>query len=286
MTTERMTGGLIRFTAITVALAGAACNDGSLVALPNDAPVARLASEATEYSPLDTARFDASHSYDPDGDNLQYQWTMLERPSGSNASIIPLEMDRSQVEFFVDFAGDYKIQVKVTDAQGLSDTEKMTFSATPWQGIHVELSWDTSESDVDLHFLNATEDGDFYVAPWDCHYANPAPEWGDATDNEDDPRLDRDDTNGFGPENINIPEPKAADYEINVHYYSDDSQGPTTARVRLFLSGELIFEDSALLTSTGKVWRVGKLSWPTGEVEPDGTIFNNPFSYFGAPPAK
>jgi hypothetical protein len=281
-----MKTGLIRFAAIVGALSGAACNDGSLVALPNDAPVARLSSATQEYSPLDLARFDASDSYDPDGDTLNYQWTMLERPTGSNASIIPVEQDGSKVEFFVDFAGDYEIQVKVTDSQGLSDTERMTFSATPWQGIHVELSWDTAESDVDLHFLNVSEDAEFYVAPWDCHYANPAPEWGDSSDNEDDPRLDIDDTTGYGPENINIPEPKAADYEINVHYYSDDGQGATTARVRIFLSGELIFEDSALLSSTGKVWRVGKLAWPTGDVEPDGTIFQNPYSYFGAAPAK
>lgn len=281
-----MKSGLIRFTAIFGALAGAACNDGSLVALPNDAPLARLSSPATEYSPLDLARFDASDSYDPDGDVLAFEWTMIERPSGSNASIIPTEQDGSHVEFFVDFAGDYEIEVRVTDSQGLSDTERMTFSATPWQGIHVELSWDTPESDVDLHFLNVSEDASFYVAPWDCHYANPAPEWGDTNEDEDNPRLDIDDTTGYGPENINIPEPKTASYEINVHYYSDDSQGATTARVRVFLSGTLLYEDSALLTNTGKVWRVGKIDWPTGEVDPDGTIFQNPYSYFGGAPAK
>ena len=281
-----MKTGMIRFGAIVAALSGAACNDGALVALPNDAPVARLSSPATEYSPLDTATFDASDSYDPDGDVLHYQWTMLERPAGSNASIIPVEQSGSQVEFFVDFAGDYEIQVKVTDTQGLHDTKSMSFSATPWQGIHVELSWDTAESDVDLHFLNVSEDGEFYVAPWDCHYANPAPEWGDGSDDEDNPRLDIDDTTGFGPENINIPEPKAATYEINVHYYSDDGQGATEARIRIFLSGELIFEDSAMLSGTGKVWNVGKLEWPTGNVDPDGSIFNNPFSFFGAAPAK
>lgn len=281
-----MKTGLIRILAVGGALSAAACNDSSLVVLPNDAPVARLESATNEYAPLDVAIFDATHSYDPDGDVLSYQWTMLERPAGSNASIGEIEQDGSRVEFFVDFAGDYKIRVRVTDTEGLSDTATMEFSATPWQGIHVELSWDTPESDVDLHFLNASEDATFYQAPWDCHYANPAPEWHDTQDDEDNPRLDLDDTTGYGPENINIPEPKAASYEINVHYYSDDGQGATEARIRIFLSSELVFEDTATLTSTGKVWNVGKIEWPSGNVVPDGTIFQNPYSYFGAAPAK
>ena len=271
---------LIRVAAILVAASGAtACNDPSLVVLPNDAPVARLESATSEYSPLDTAVFDASHSYDPDGDALTYTWEMLERPAGSNASILPIEQDASEVEFFVDFAGDYEVRVTVTDTQGLSDSERMTFSATPWQGLHIELSWDTAESDVDLHLLNASQSASFYQAPWDCHYANPAPEWGDAGYQPDNPRLDIDDTTGWGPENINIPEPKTAAYEIDVHYYSDDQMGPTTARIRVYLSGELVYEDEAYLTQTGKVWRVGKINWPRGQIDPDGAIFNNPYSF-------
>lgn len=272
----------IRMAAVAAAIGSAACNDpAGLIILPNDAPVARISSASTEYAPLDTALFDGRDSYDPDGDVLVYEWEMLERPDGSNASILALEQDSSEVEFFVDFAGDYEVRLTVTDSQGLSDSTTMTFSATPWQGMHIELSWDTAESDVDLHLLNASQSATFYQSPWDCHYANPAPDWGDTGVQPDNPRLDRDDTTGWGPENINIPEPKAASYEINVHYYSDDSMGATTARVRVFLSGNLVFEDSALLSQTGKVWRVGKIQWPTGQITPDGTVFNNPYSFFG-----
>lgn len=272
----------IRMAAVAAAMTSAACNDPSaLIIIPNDAPTARISSAATEYAPLDTARFDGRGSSDPNGDVLVFQWEMIERPTGSNAAIVPVEQDASQVEFLVDFAGDYEIRLTVTDPQGLSDSTSMTFSATPWQGLHVELSWDTDQTDVDLHLLNASESGTFYQSPWDCHYANPAPDWGEIGEELDDPRLDRDDTNGYGPENINIPEPKPAIYEILVHYYSDDQVGPTTARVRVFLSGQLVFEDSALLLQTGKVWRVGKVQLPIGQVTPDGTIFNNPYAYLG-----
>ena len=282
-----MRTGLIRLAAVVGAVSGAACNDSSLVVLPNDAPVARLSSPATEYAPLDTARFDASDSYDPNGDPLSYAWTMLERPTGSNADILPVEQDGSQVEFFVDFAGDYEIEVTVSDSQGLKDSKTLQFSATPWQGIHVELSWDTPESDVDLHLVNTSAPNSaFYAAPWDCHYANPAPEWGAPDVPEDDPRLDIDDTTGWGPENINIDEPANATYEIYVHYYSDDNQGPSEARIRVYLSGTQVFEDTAVLTQTGKVWRVGKIQWPAGDITPDGAVFDNPYAYFGGPPAK
>ena len=47
----------------------------------------------------------------------------------------------------------------------------------------------------------------------------------------DDPRLDLDDVNGFGPENINIEEPEVPqDYLVGVYYYLASGSGNERVR--------------------------------------------------------
>jgi len=259
---------------------GTACNDSKLApaALSSDAPIAVINGQQ-DYSPLDTAQFDGSESHDPDGGDLQgYEWSVITKPAGSNASIQYLADD--QVEFFVDFAGDYQIQLTVTDDEGDTGTTVFDFSAVPWQAIHVELAWDIPSVDVDLHMTNVTDGGTFYVAPGDCYYGNLSPDWGTAGALHN-PSLDIDDVDGFGPENINLDEPETANqYRVFVHYFSDDAMGATSATVRIFLSGELQFEQIKTLTNDPSsfetmVWDVATIDWPSGAINEIGTTFMN-----------
>ena len=221
---------------------GTACNDSKLAAgaASTDDPIAVINGQQ-DYSPLDTAQFDGSESHDPDGGDIQgFEWEVVTKPGGSNASIQYLS--DSQVEFFVDFAGDYQIQLTVTDDEGDTGTTVFDFSAVPWQAIHVELAWDIPTVDVDLHTTNATDGGTFYQSPLDCYYGNLNPDWG-TSGAVGDPSLDIDDVDGFGPENINIDQPEnSKQYHVYVHYFSDDGMGATSATVRIFLSGELQYE--------------------------------------------
>ena len=66
---------------------------------------------------------------------------------------------------------------------------------------------------------------------------------------DDNPRLDLDDIDGVGPENINIQEPTFGEYTIVIHDYpSGEYHGANTALVRVHLAGELAFERSIVVT--------------------------------------
>lgn len=103
-------------------------------------------------------------------------------------------------------------------------------------------------SDLDLHFVHHTyavgggHDGDgdgiddpWFHQPFDTFWFTPKPNWGtlDPTAN-DDPSRDRDDTDGAGPENLNLVVPQnGVTYGIGVHYWSDHGFGDAYATVRI-----------------------------------------------------
>jgi hypothetical protein len=263
-----------------VTICTAACNDTSLAEAPvatptpeepNAAPVAIIDAATSEYTPLDTAHFDGSASHDPDGAIVSYAWTIVERPSGSNSTIQTLDAG-AVAELFVDFAGDYVVELKVTDDDGVTGATTYAFSAIPWQTVHVELAWDIDQVDVDLHLVDTTSGGQFQAEPGDCFYSNKTPDWG-VPGPQNDPALDIDDVDGFGPENINIAQPaNGATYRIFVHYYADDGFGATNATIKIYLNGELHFEQIKNLEMTDRVWDVATIAWPSGQITEIGAV--------------
>jgi hypothetical protein len=91
---------------------------------------------------------------------------------------------------------------------------------------------------------------------------------------ETDPRLDLDDVEGWGPENINIRRPNPGTYRIAVHYYDDGAQEGTSAGdsevyVRILCAGTEIYQsDGVTLSVHGPVddveandfWEVGDIT--------------------------
>lgn len=63
----------------------------------------------------DTITLDGSESYDPEGGSLTYQWTLIDRPEGSNALLE--DADTSAPSFTIDKQGDYIAQLIVNDGQ-------------------------------------------------------------------------------------------------------------------------------------------------------------------------
>ena len=146
--------------------------------------------------------------------------------------------------------------------------------ATPADALHVELSWDTSRADLDLHLIE--EGSELFDTPGDCSWCNKTPKWA-ASGTSDDPRLDLDDRAGYGPENINILEPAAGQYTVMVHYYDDLGDDDVVATVRVYLnhSATPVFTDSQLM-GRNQVWEPARINWPAATVAPIDTLMTAP----------
>ena len=150
-------------------------------------------------------------------------------------------------------------------------------------GLRIHLYWNPpdrscdrhpgdrcDDSDVDLHLLRPEANAWFDNAG-DCHYANcrQGLSW-DAAGSEDDPRMDIDDTEGHGPENINIDRPVEGNtYRVGVHYYDQARWGDSDAYVSVFCGdisinpvityGPVTLRNGG--AQNGDFWRVADVRW-------------------------
>lgn len=214
----------------------------------------------TDVAPLDIIVLDGSDSYDPAGyEPLTYHWMLFEQPASSSTEIS--DSAAAAPTTFIDAAGVYTWVLEVENSIGLvSPPASHTIAAVPSEDLYVLLSWNTGNSDLDLHLVQDTGDN-YFIEPYDCCFCNPAPDWGDSGASEDDPLLALDNRVGYGPENINIADPAAGTYYIRVHYYQDYSGGDTEATVKVYVAGEEYASWSRVL-SDDQVWEVAGISFP------------------------
>ncbi len=225
-----------------------------------DYPVADIDCPGT-VDPPDTIDLDGTGSYDPNGyEPLTYQWSLVSSPEGSSAEIDDEAADFTSM--FVDLAGTYEVQLQVTNSMGLtSSPARCEFEAEPSESLHVEMFWNTGDTDFDLHLV---QDGyDFLEKPGDCCWCNPNPNWGESGSG-DDPELALDNRAGYGPENIRLDTPADGNYFVKVHYFEDRGGGTTTATVRIWIDGVLEDETSQVFDHQNRVWDVGYVKWPEG----------------------
>ena len=125
-------------------------------------------------------------------------------------------------------------------------------------------------SDVDLHFVHPN--GIWNRSPWDCYWQNKNPNWGDTAIPEDDPSLDIDDTDGAGPENINLNNPESVTYRVGVFYFSDHGYGPANVTVRIYLDGVERFANTFPGLEDRQFWDVARITWPSRDIERISTL--------------
>jgi len=164
--------------------------------------------------------------------------------------------------------GPNTITVTATNARQevASDTVTVDVQIQTYS-IRVELTWDTDDTDMDVHLIRPG--GEYYDIPSDCHWDNPNPDWGDIGVSEDNPSLDQDETEGFGPENITLEQPnEEGSYLVIIHYFDDYDLGHSTATVRIWINDELVVTYVKEDMGNDEIWYCAIIIWPSGEVSP------------------
>lgn len=136
----------------------------------------------------------------------------LERP-------LPLEGGRFSATFALGRGHNAIEVIAYAEADGAPVRDRMTlFAKIPKVDLQVLLYWDTDKTDVDLHITEPSGEVVNYT-----HKVS------DSTGG----RLDRDDTDGYGPEIYALGAAPTGVYEIAAHYFGDRGTGQTTATVAI-----------------------------------------------------
>ena len=211
-----------------------------------------------------------SGSISPNGTDLQYFWSLLQKPTGSTATIQNSAgvIDENsteqgdQISLNVDVAGNYQVNLVVEDLTGTrSSPSECIFYAEPPSDIHVELSWSDPNADLDLHFVTA-EDG-LFSFEHDCCWCNATPSWEASSSNN--PILSQDSDDASLPEITDISLAVDGNYYTRVHYFSDRGAGHVDATLKLYVSGVLEGQYSTSLVHN-QVWNVAYVRWPESYV--------------------
>lgn len=178
--------------------------------------------------------------------------------------------------------GPNTIQLRVFSSEGAAyTTSPIVVTVTLDQlDMRVLLRWDTTgSSDVDLHMFkrapgepNPTADSEGAPGAWwdrDRHvdWRNKTPT--DFGNDSQNPFLDIDDTQGYGPETIVLQDASSGEYHIWVHFFNKGADPVTNAVVEVTLNEQgrdapMIRSFEKTLTEDWEFWYVTTVSLPEG----------------------
>ncbi len=128
----------------------------------------------------------------------------------------------------------------------------------PLPRVHVALRWDVDETDFDLHFIRT---GGAYNSSDDVYFGNRRAAWPDQA--AGDPRLDRDDTDGLGPEFVDFVRPLPGRYLVEVTYWSAtinaDGAPPSTATLGIFVDDQEALALTGLMGGENPFWAAAEV---------------------------
>jgi hypothetical protein len=191
-------------------------------------------------------------------DDVVRAWGVLAVAAGSFYGEVPL------------FCGAQRVYYAFTNGLGTSYyylNATLTSCAGPSQ-FRVQLTWTSNpSSDLDLHLLRPAG---IFGSGNDCYFGNCTGSTG-LTWGASNPKLDVDDTDGFGPENIYMTTgAEAGDYRIVIHDW--DGTVGEIATVRIFFNDvEAVHYTSAapgLDGTSRRYWEVAKVNILTRTITP------------------
>ncbi len=213
------------------------------------------------------------------GTVVRHQWS-VDQPTGSVSRFVPAD-DVAAPSLELNVAGDYTFRVSLFDPYArVVGSASLLVRVVPESDLHVSLTWRTPDdpdesdlgfrdgavvgSDVDLHLLRTDGGATWFDHDDDCYWENPEPSW--SASPRHNPRLDREDSDGGGPETINIADLASSSLSVGVHYYNASGYGPVFATVRIYLRGELAEEWADVVLVDADLWHTHTIDGATGAI--------------------
>ena len=249
--------------------------------------------EGNEVIPQTELHLDGNESYASNGSIQKWLWS-VDQPTGSQSVFVPSNSFPTPT-FEPNVAGVYTFYLTVYDQTNAPSCLPAAYEAVVIsdEAIHIELLWHTpgdpdetdqgpeAGADLDLHFVHPYASGPdldndgapdgWFDMPFDCFWFNSEPNWGTFNpDIDDDPGLDRDDTDGAGPESLNLAIPEEVTYRVGAHYYNPHGFGASYATVRVYIYSQLVYQAADVLLVEKDMWEVCTIEWPSGTVDQVG----------------
>ncbi|MBI5324020.1 MAG: T9SS type A sorting domain-containing protein [Ignavibacteriae bacterium] len=120
---------------LTVSYKGQSDSVNINVISDNDAPVIVIEKLVKVFTGNDVA-LNANQSYDPEQENITFDWKLLQKPEQSQVSIA--SPNQSSLNFNADQTGFYIFRLKVTDESGNSDSSYVSVEANPETGVKAD----------------------------------------------------------------------------------------------------------------------------------------------------
>ena len=135
----------------------------------NEAPEAVVETESTLGRIGELLELSGAASNDPEGDPLSFEWRFVSIPRASTLELF--EASSELLYSMPDVAGLYEIELTVTDSVGASDSEVVGFDIGMGDSIQVDLIWDPTLGDLDLHHI---PEGNALFSPDNCSFQTPS----------------------------------------------------------------------------------------------------------------
>ncbi len=196
--------------------------------------------------------------------------------TGGDEHYQPLKTDSDGFAYFPLEIGSYILSISKPGFISSSYPVKMGFDENPIEYVialspevreyRIVLTWGSRPLDLDAHLTGPKpEGGNFHI--W---YRNRIPIGGRDF-------LDRDDTDGYGPETITIYKPAPGEYVYSVHDYSNRQNSASKglsrsgATVQVYAQNRLLKTFSIPEGQNGTLWKVFKIDL-NGNIKPINTV--------------